>query len=415
MIVISIEDTAVRLESLSTGSEMMDFGRNKKNILQFIDSYYQNKNDYSIELLQSKYDELMATDFQKTVEIPAQTEEPESQRLSFSNWKSAFIPKAGYMITPIIIYVNVLVFLVMIAFGVHFLNPSVEALCRWGGNYRPLTTDGQWWRLLSSCFVHGGLLHLLFNMGALAYIGVLLEPKLGKSRFLSAYLLTGIASSSVSLWWNVETVSVGASGAIFGIYGIFLALLTTNFVQKKTRTALFTSIGIFVAYNLIGGVREGIDNAAHLGGLVSGILIGYALLPSLKKPEATILKFATISITSVFILLTCFGFSKNITDDTENYAIKMNDFIEMEAMALAIYQNYGYMSQVDMLNQIKNRSNYYWKENLKITEEIDEMKLPQIYLIKNEKIREYCQLHLVDFFSNFKVFFPIVIAAVQLK
>ena len=123
------------------------------------------------------------------------------------------------------------------------------------------------------------------NMYALLYIGVLLEPILGRSRFISAYLLTGLTASITSLWWHDLTISAGASGAIFGMYGVFLAMLTTNVIEEAKRKALLTSIAIFVGYNLIYGLKGGIDNAAHIGGLLGGLVIGYASILSLKKPE----------------------------------------------------------------------------------------------------------------------------------
>ncbi|MCH5686962.1 rhomboid family intramembrane serine protease [Niabella sp. W65] len=143
----------------------------------------------------------------------------------------------------------------MVANGVHFLNPEGETLVRWGANFKPATLDGQWWRLLTNCFIHIGILHLLLNMYALMYIGSLLEPYLGKARFLTSYLLTGIAASITSLWWHDLTISAGASGAIFGMYGLFLAMLTTDLIEKEARKPLLTSIGIFVGYNLLYGLK----------------------------------------------------------------------------------------------------------------------------------------------------------------
>jgi rhomboid protease GluP len=110
----------------------------------------------------------------------------------------------------------------------------------------------------------------------LLYIGLLLEPYLGKTRFLTAYLISGIAASMTSLWWNDLTISAGASGAIFGMYGVFLALLSTNLLDKSVKKVLFTSIAVFAGYNILNGLKSnsGIDNAAHIGGLISGLIIG---------------------------------------------------------------------------------------------------------------------------------------------
>jgi rhomboid protease GluP len=133
--------------------------------------------------------------------------------------------------------------------GVNIISPDSESLVQWGANFRPLTLEGQAWRLLTNCFLHIGILHLLLNMYALLYIGVLLEPHLGRLRFAAFYILTCIIASTVSVSWHDLTVSAGASGAIFGMYGVFLALLSTNLIEKSARKALLASIGIFVVFN----------------------------------------------------------------------------------------------------------------------------------------------------------------------
>jgi membrane associated rhomboid family serine protease len=97
------------------------------------------------------------------------------------------------------------------------------------------------------------------------------------------YLVTGLLASATSLWWHHAVVSVGASGAIFGLYGTFLALLVTQVFPKEFSKAFLTSTLFFVGYNLVMGLAGGIDNAAHIGGLVSGFCIGLLLSPRLKR------------------------------------------------------------------------------------------------------------------------------------
>lgn len=199
-----------------------------------------------------------------------------------------FIPRKNYFITPLIMDLNILVFVIMVLSGVSAIEPDSLSLIRWGADYTPFTLgEGQWWRLLTSTFLHAGILHLAMNMYAFFFIGLLLEPYLGRWLFTIAYLLTGVVASATSLYWHDMVLSVGASGAIFGMYGVFLAMLTTNLIHKEKRTPLLRSIGLFVLYNLAIGLTIGtfgaIDNSAHIGGLISGILIGYILYPVLKK------------------------------------------------------------------------------------------------------------------------------------
>ena len=126
-------------------------------------------------------------------------------------------------------------------------------------------------------------MHLAANMYGLLFVGIFLEPLLGRMKYVGIYLLTGIIASAASLWWNDTVVSMGASGAIFGLYGAFIALILTRVFPKEMGAGFLVSMFIFVGFNLVMGlIGNGIDNAAHIGGLVSGFLIGLALYPSLK-------------------------------------------------------------------------------------------------------------------------------------
>ena len=116
------------------------------------------------------------------------------------------------------------------------------------------------------------------------------SPLLGKAKFLLLYLSTGIIASVVSVWWNIDNppVSAGASGAIFGLNGVMLALLTTNLIPASLRKNLLQAFAVLVGYNLLyGWSKEGIDNAAHLGGLVSGFAFGYLFYFLLLRKQNT--------------------------------------------------------------------------------------------------------------------------------
>jgi membrane associated rhomboid family serine protease len=117
-------------------------------------------------------------------------------------------------------------------------------------------------------------MHLFANMYALIFVGTILEPFLGKTKYLFLYLLTGILASVASIWWYDAAISVGASGAIFGLYGFFLAILLLKKLPADVNKAFLTSTLVFVGFNLLMGFTGGIDNAAHIGGLVGGFLLG---------------------------------------------------------------------------------------------------------------------------------------------
>ncbi len=196
---------------------------------------------------------------------------------------SLLIPKEKFFVTPILIDLNIAIYLAMVLAGLGILTFTADDLLKWGGDCRPLTAHGEWWRLISSMFLHGGIMHLVGNMFGLYFAGVLLEPLLGRVKYLFAYMVTGIASGCASIWWHVATVSIGASGAIFGMFGVLLALLLMGVFPKESKKGLLITTAIFIGYNLIFGLVGGIDNAAHLGGLISGIIVGFILSFTIDK------------------------------------------------------------------------------------------------------------------------------------
>ncbi|MBI3521265.1 MAG: rhomboid family intramembrane serine protease [Bacteroidetes bacterium] len=252
-------------------------------------------------------------------------------------------------------------------------------------------------RLITNCFLHIGIIHLLMNMYALLYIGVLLEPLLGRTRFLSAYLLTGITASMASLWWHDLTISAGASGAIFGMYGVFLAMLTTNLIEKTARKALLTSIAVFVGYNLLFGLQGGIDNAAHIGGLLGGLLIGYAFIPSLKKPQENSLKFGTIGLLTIVILVSSSFVYKSIPNDIGTYEEKMNQFAITEAKALEIYNLPKNTPNDKLISEIKTNGIKNWNENIKLIDSFESLELPLEIRTRNRLMKEYCELRIKSY------------------
>ncbi len=142
--------------------------------------------------------------------------------------------------------------------------------------------QGEWYRLLTVTLVHGGLLHLLFNMYALYLVGPIVERIYGWKTFGLMYLLCALAGSVGSMLVGDPTVpSVGASGAIFGLFGVVLAATRIHdpILDRRGR-ALVGQIGTLIVLNLVFGFASpGIDNAAHIGGLLAGLWLGFVLVP----------------------------------------------------------------------------------------------------------------------------------------
>lgn len=187
--------------------------------------------------------------------------------------------------TRLLIAANLLVFAAMLVFGAGLWHSDNAVQLAWGANFGPATKDGEWWRLGSAMFLHFGLLHLALNMLALWDGGRLVERMLGHARFLAVFFASGLSGNLLSLIAQGDrAVSGGASGAVFGVYGALLAILwlERRHLHPREFRLLFVGAGLFTAINIMLGFQvTGIDNAAHIGGLLAGILTGAALAVSL--------------------------------------------------------------------------------------------------------------------------------------
>ena len=203
--------------------------------------------------------------------------------------RGLFIPSRRFLATPLLLDLNLLVFGLMVFFGVSATEPSGRELVQWGSNVSGLTLHGQPWRLLTCLFVHAGLSHLLLNMFSLWLLGLLVEDRVGAARLALVYLASGVGGSLASLWWHTNGInSVGASGAVFGLYGLLLALLISKklTLDKSDRRAMLGLVLYLVFSNLLAGLSGNIDNAAHLGGLLTGLLLaGPLALVGLRSNE----------------------------------------------------------------------------------------------------------------------------------
>jgi membrane associated rhomboid family serine protease len=187
------------------------------------------------------------------------------------------------------------------------LMPTSAVLVKFGAKDLPLIAQGEYWRLATPVFVHIGLLHFIFNSMGLYYIGSHLESLIGAGWFLAVYLLSGIFGNIASVFFSVA-VSAGASGALFGLLGsgVMLERLVGHRIEKLTgrkpqRSAYLSMAVVNIAFGLI---VPGIDNAAHLGGLVGGLLLTLAMLSfrrnqlMIRRPARGIMIFAGFTLIS---------------------------------------------------------------------------------------------------------------------
>ena len=193
-------------------------------------------------------------------------------------------------VTGALIAINLLIYFAMFIFMKHtdllhdlFIFPS-DLLLKWGADYAPYTRNGEWWRLLTSTFVHFDLLHVGLNMWCLLMLGPLAEIAYGKLPYLAAYIATGLCASLTSIFYHPNAISAGASGAIFGVAGFLItpiALKRLEVYSAGKSSVLWTLVQFAVLNLVLGQTLSVADNSAHLGGLISGLIIGlfFALKP----------------------------------------------------------------------------------------------------------------------------------------
>jgi len=194
--------------------------------------------------------------------------------------------RSPFVLTQVIVGINVLVFIGMLLTGVSPMSPKPVQLVMWGANFAPLSLGSQPWRMLASNYVHIGIIHIFFNMWCLWNLGQLAERIFDRWSYLLVYTASGVAGSLASLWWHPQGIGAGASGAIFGLAGGLIAVLYLGKlpIAKEALKPTLGSLMMFAAYNLFFGLVPGIDNSAHLGGLFAGLAIGAVLAGTVTQP-----------------------------------------------------------------------------------------------------------------------------------
>jgi rhomboid protease GluP len=257
---------------------------------------------------------------------PAEAYSPEQvrRRREHSVWDPRSAPG-----TYLLLAINIAVYLWMCAHRVDYSSPSEAALLHYGANDTWLVLHGQWYRLLTATFVHVGWLHIGCNMWCLWNLGILGEPLIGPYGMVAVYLLTGIAGNLLSMasnvlvykWTDYEPIlhipGAGASGAVFGIAGILIVLLSNRklpFPWEELRR-LRSSVIKFALINLVIGlstivVNVGIriDNMAHIGGFVSGLALGVPLVPRMTAGRERYLSRQKVTFAVACFVLALFGY-----------------------------------------------------------------------------------------------------------
>ncbi len=198
------------------------------------------------------------------------------------------IPHPGYN-TVIILLINTGLYLATSLYSMNgsrggFMDVDIQTLFAFGGKFGPAITAGQWWRLVTAGFLHGGLLHILMNSWVLFDLGAQVEEVYGGARMLVIYFVASVAGFCLSWLWRPGVVSVGASAALFGLVGAMIAVGTR---YKTAMAGTVRSVYMrYLIYLLLFSLLPGIDMAAHIGGLAGGFGTAYLTgIPHFEGPD----------------------------------------------------------------------------------------------------------------------------------
>ena len=179
--------------------------------------------------------------------------------------------------TALIVAVNVLVFVLLSLTG----GADDSNLYRWGAKFGPAIQDGDWYRLIAPVFLHAGLLHIAANTFALIIFGPRLEQEFGSLAFVATYIVAGVCGVAASYLVSPDLMSVGASGAVFGMVGAYGVYLVRNRREfgGQVNSVILNLIFIIVINIVFGLVWPGIDQGAHVGGLIAGAAMAFVVSP----------------------------------------------------------------------------------------------------------------------------------------
>lgn len=326
IIKISIENNEVVFRSRSESLELYEAGRNQKNIEEFLlPKFRKIKAEWNTDQLHNAANSLRE---ELTKQLKSGNRVT-GEKISFG-WKD-------HGMTFFLLAVVILVFGIMTYRGVDLFNPAIKDIIYWGGNIKFKVTGGQWWRLITNLFVHIGLIPLITNLVGLYFIGLIVESILGKLKFLIAFLTTGVLASLISIIWHPDVVTAGATGAIFGMYGVLIAFVTTSYVNKKFSPFWLFGVVSYAVFNIVAAYRGEIDSVAIYGGFVAGLATGYLFYFFHFKRNIARAGGTRISIEVLLIctLIVYFYLRVNGRNDSirfEKEVMKLNQ-IEVRAMA----------------------------------------------------------------------------------
>ncbi len=380
-----------------------DYGKNEENLDKFFNEFEYRE----FHLKDSLGEELVLYNARAALQDDAYFERaPLAAKEKINSLFQLFTSRKGYFVTPILVQLNILYYILTTAFlsfssfSRHAAKVTYDFSVAWnsiyhhlGVNNRHLTLSGDYWRLITSQFVHFSVMHIFFNMYALIYIGLMVENKVGSIRFLLTYIFSGIAAATVSILFHPTGNIGGASGAIMAMFGCFLALLASHDFEKSARKALLISTVLVVSLMLLSGLQGNADNSSHVAGLISGFAITRMgqFLHQRFRMEGVWLNL--LSILPVLI------FTAIVLSSTPNYQVeKLSELSysyrrnEHNAGRVYFYDYYFKNGdKSDRLARISRLGIANWRRNVLIATEMKSLTLSERDKRRAERMSQYAE------------------------
>lgn len=370
-----------------------DYGKNEANLeklfheFEYVQYHLQEHWDEQVNIFHEYVAQQDDNYFEKA---------PLATKNKIKNIFQLLLPINGYAVTPILLLLNILFFigwlilLIAVPFYITFQKASPEVVMETmrnvqliGSINRKWVLEGDYWRLISYQFMHASLRHLFFNMYAFVYLGLMIENKIGWKNFLLVYILSGVCGglNSIALHENIYTV--GASGAIMGLFGSMMALLINQVFEKRANKALLVSTVFVLTLMLINGsITPMVDNACHLGGLIAGFVMTYLLVFDhqwgLKKISSTI-KYANILFLFGAFMYAILALTP-IYQHEEFAKLKVEFDKNMRAFDQVLWMKASY-AKVEKEQHVHQNGIKPSKANLLVTKKMAQLKLNEQYTL----------------------------------
>ncbi|HOO32582.1 MAG TPA: rhomboid family intramembrane serine protease [Thermotogota bacterium] len=276
--------------------------------------------------------------------------------------------------TASILILNLLMYLLTIVSGSGNIwnGASTSTLIQFGAQYGPYVSNGEWYRLMTANFLHGGLLHLFFNSYALFYFGIIVEKVFTSQKFIFIYIISGVVGNLLTQVFFPSVPSVGASGAIFGLIGLMFAAGINGTIQGRLRGFAGTALLPMILINLfLGFTVPGINNYAHIGGLATGFLLGFVLSPNAafhvwQRKFWLVVQYICIALVVICLILNFV----NIKPSVDKVISFHNTFVRMMSDTYRLTDKSRYSYYTDLLDPVdgdtrhlKEMAENYFKSN----------------------------------------------------